>query len=130
MSRTTTLYLELGAHGDELLFEVVGAEVEGVEHLGELDVLEDLGVDPLRVLLLELEPHHLHREVPGEPGHLNDIDDFCELTLRATVPIIRPLQRTIYIFIHTFSVFTYSASRSSVGEVLVRDSCNLWERIL
>ena len=64
----------MGAHRDELLSQVFGAEVEGVEHLGELDVLEDLGVDPLRVLLLELEPHHLHREVPGEPGNLNNID--------------------------------------------------------
>ena len=64
------IYLELGAHRDELLSQFFGAEVEGVEHLGELDVLEDLGVDPLRVLLLELEPHHLHSEVTGEAGHL------------------------------------------------------------
>ena len=67
-------YLELSAHRNQLLFQVVGAKVEGVEHLGELDVFEDLGVDPLRVLLLELEPHHLDRQVSREAGNLQGLD--------------------------------------------------------
>ena len=63
-------YLELFTYRHQLLFQIVGASVEGVQHLGELDVLEDLGVDTLRVLLLELEPHHLHRQVTGEARNL------------------------------------------------------------
>ena len=45
----------------------------------------------------------------------------------ASCPEDKSEMKSKVLHICTFSVFTYSASRSSVGEVLVRDSCNLWK---
>ena len=57
------------------MLEVFSAEFKGVEHHGELDVFENLGVDG--VLHLELEPHHLDGQVAGETADLGYLGVLC-----------------------------------------------------